>query len=156
MSSAITKLLYSNALSHIELAKNLQIAISQKEMEIQMMDINIQLSYGNINISKMKKQTLEIEMRNLIVARNNHIDSAINDALTLAENEMFENNEYSVVAILISSMVSFIASVENTFFASFSNRSNISRLSTRFKLFGFKNDQLKKSINDLKTVCKVY
>lgn len=55
-----------------------------------------------------------------------------------------------------SSIVSFITSVENTFSASFPNRSNISRLSTRFKLFDFKNVQLKNSINDLKTVCKVY
>lgn len=157
MNSAITKLLYSNAFNNIESARNCQIIISKKEMEIQMININIKYPvYDDLYINNLKKHTLGMEIKNLVNTRNNYINNAISDALSLAENEMFENNEYSVVAILIGSIVSFITSVENTFSASFPNRSNISRLSTRFKLFDFKNVQLKNSINDLKTVCKVY
>ena len=109
MDTSIIKILYADAFNDIESARNYQISISQKKMEIQMIDINnMYSSYDNIYLNSMKKQNLEMEISNLINIRNNHINNAIYNALTIAENEFQENSTYSVATIVINSIVSFI------------------------------------------------
>lgn len=103
----------------------------------------------------MKKQSLEMEIMDLINKRNNYINSSIGYALTIAEDEIQENNGLSVAAIVIGAISSFISSIKNRFNISIVNRSNLSLMSSKLLLSGLNMFQLKNSIETLKSVCKV-
>lgn len=154
MDTSIIKILYADAFNDIESARNYQISISQKKMEIQMIDINnMYSSYDNIYLNSMKKQNLEMEISNLINIRNNHINNAIYNALTIAENEFQENSTYSVATIVINSIVSFISTIENGFGLSFTNRSRLSKLLMSLSIFDTNMFQLKSALEALKRIC---
>jgi len=156
MNSGLLKLLYTNAFNDIEAARNCQIAISQKEMEIQMININSSYSsYDNIYIGRLRKQSLEQEITNIKNIRNNHINSAISYALTIAENEIQENNSFSVAAIVIGSITSFISSVKESYSISVINRTNISLLSSKLLLSGIHMLQLKNALQNLALACNI-
>lgn len=156
MDSTVIKILYTNAFNDIEYVRNCQNSISQKEMEIQMININSKYSsFDNSYLNNMKKQSLEMEIVNLINKRNNYINSSIGYALTIAENEIQENNGLSVAAIVIGSISSFISSIKDSFSISTVNRSNISLMSSKLLFSGLDMFQLKSAIERLKSVCKV-
>lgn len=156
MDSTVIKILYTNAFNDIEYARNCQNSISQKEMEIQMININSKYSsFDNSYLNNMKKQSLEMEIVNLINKRNNYINSSIGYALTIAENEILENNGLSVAAIVIGSISSFISSIKDSLSISTVNRSNISLISSKLLFSGLDMFQLKSAIDRLKSVCKV-
>lgn len=156
MDSTVIKILYTNAFNDIESARNCQNSISRKEMELQMININSKYSsFDNSYLNNMKKQSLEMEIMNLINKRNNYINSSIGYALTIAEDEIQENNGLSVAAIVIGTISSFISSIKNRFDISIVNRSNLSLMSSKLLLSGLNMFQLKNSIETLKSVCKV-
>lgn len=156
MDSTVIKILYTNAFNDIESARNCQNSISRKEMELQMININSKYSsFDNSYLNNMKKQSLEMEIMNLINKRNNYINSSIGYALTIAEDEIQENNGLSVAAIVIGTISSFISSIKNHFDISIVNRSNLSLMSSKLLLSGLNMFQLKNSIETLKSVCKV-
>ena len=110
MDSTLIKILYTNAFNDIESARSCQISISQKEMELQMININSKYSsFDNSYLNNMKKQSLKMEIVNLMNKRNNYINSSIGYALTIAEKEVQENNTFSTAAIVIGSISSFIS-----------------------------------------------
>ena len=116
MDSTLIKILYTNAFNDIESARSCQISISQKEMELQMVKINSKYSsFDNSYLNNMKKQSLKMEIVNLMNKRNNYINSSIGYALTIAEKEVQENNTFSTAAIVIGSISSFISTVKNNF-----------------------------------------
>ena len=157
MDSSVINILYTNAFSEIESARNCQISISQKEMELQMLDINSRYSsYDNSYLNNLNKQSLKMEIMNLINKRNNYINSSIGYALTIAENEVQENNTFSVATIVIGSISSFISTVKNNFSISAINRVSLSLLSNKLLVSGFQMFQLKRSIEELKSVCNVF
>lgn len=156
MDSTVIKILYTNAFNDIESARNCQNSISRKEMELQMININSKYSsFDNSYLNNMKKQSLEMEIMDLINKRNNYINSSIGYALTIAEDEIQENNGLSVAAIVIGAISSFISSIKNRFNISIVNRSNLSLMSSKLLLSGLNMFQLKNSIETLKSVCKV-
>lgn len=156
MDSTVIKILYTNAFNDIESARNCQNSISRKEMELQMININSKYSsFDNSYLNNMKKQSLEMEIMDLINKRNNYINSSIGYALTIAEDEIQENNGLSVAAIVIGTISSFISSIKNRFDISIVNRSNLSLMSSKLLLSGLNMFQLKNSIETLKSVCKV-
>lgn len=156
MDSTVIKILYTNAFNDIESARNFQNSISRKEMELQMININSKYSsFDNSYLNNMKKQSLEMEIMDLINKRNNYINSSIGYALTIAEDEIQENNGLSVAAIVIGAISSFISSIKNRFNISIVNRSNLSLMSSKLLLSGLNMFQLKNSIETLKSVCKV-
>lgn len=156
MDSTVIKILYTNAFNDIESARNCQNSISRKEMELQMININSKYSsFDNSYLNNMKKQSLEMEIMDLINKRNNYINSSIGYALTIAEDEIQENNGLSVAAIVIGAISSFISSIKNRFDISIVNRSNLSLMSSKLLLSGLNMFQLKNSIETLKSVCKV-
>lgn len=124
MDSTVIKILYTNAFNDIESARNCQNSISRKEMELQMININSKYSsFDNSYLNNMKKQSLEMRIMDLINKRNNYINSSIGYALTIAEDEIQENNGLSVAAIVIGAISSFISSIKNRFNISIVNRS---------------------------------
>ena len=156
MNSGVLRLLYTNAFNDVELARNYQISISQKEMEINMININSRYSsFDNVYLNNIKKQSLELDIINLKSNRDKYINSAISYALTIADNEIQENNSLSVATIVIGSISSFISTVKDSFNISIVNRSNLSLMSSKLLLSGISMFQLKNAIEGLKTVCKV-
>ena len=157
MDSTLIKILYTNAFNDIESARSCQISISQKEMELQMININSKYSsFDNSYLNNMKKQSLKMEIVNLMNKRNNCINSSIGYALTIAEKEVQENNTFSTAAIVIGSISSFISTVKNSFNISITNSTNLSLLSNKLVLSGFHMFQLKRAIDDLKFSCNVF
>ena len=156
MNSGVLRLLYTNAFNDVELARNYQISISQKEMEINMIDINSRyLSFDNVYLNNIKKQTLELDIINLKNNRDKYINSAISYALTIADNEIQENNSLSVATIVIGSISSFISTIKDSFNISIVNRSNLSLMSSKLLLPGISMFQLKNAIEGLKIACKL-
>ncbi|MBO8455155.1 MAG: hypothetical protein IAC08_01960 [Bacteroidetes bacterium] len=156
MDSTAIKFLYTNAFNDIESARNCQISISQKEMELQMININSRYSsYDNSYLNNMKKQSIEMEIMNLMNKRNNYINSSIGYALTIAENEVQENNGISVASIVIGTISSFILTVKDSFNISIVNHSTLSLISSKLLFSGINMLQLKNAIERLKSVCKV-
>ncbi len=156
MNSGVLRLLYTNAFNDVELARNYQISISQKEMEINMININSRYSsFDNVYLNNIKKQSLELDIINLKSNRDKYINSAISYALTIADNEIQENNSLSVATIVIGSISSFISTIKDSFNISIVNRSNLSLMSSKLLLSGISMLQLKNAIEGLKTVCKV-
>ena len=156
MNSGVLKLLYTNAFNDVELARSCQISISQKEMEINMIDINSRYSsFDNVYLNNIKKQSLELDIINLKSNRDKYINSAISYALTIADNEIQENNSLSVATIVIGSISSFISTIKDGFNISIVNRSNLSFMSSKLLLSGISMFQLKNAIEGLKSVCKV-
>ena len=157
MDSSVINILYTNAFSEIESARNCQISISKKEMELQMLDINSRYSsYDNSYLNNLNKQSLKMEIMNLINKRNNYINSSIGYALTIAENEVQENNTFSVATIVIGSISSFISTVKNNFSISAINSVSLSLLSNKLLVSGVQMFQLKRSIEELKSACNVF
>lgn len=156
MDSTVIKILYTNAFNDIESARNCQNSISRKEMELQMININSKYSsFDNSYLNNMKKQSLEMEIVDLINKRNNYVNSSIGYALTIAETEIQENDGLSVAAIVIGSISSFISSIKDSFNISIANRSNLSLMSLKLMHSGLKMFQLNNAIATLKSVCKV-
>lgn len=156
MDSTVVKILYTNAFNDIESARNCQNSISQKEMELQMININSKYSsFDNSYLNNMKKQSFEMEIMNLINKRNNYINSSIGYALTIAEDEIQENNGISVAAIVIGTISSFISNIKDSFNISILNSSSLSLISSKLLFSGLDMLQLKNAIERLKSVCKV-
>ena len=157
MDSTVIKIIYINAFNDLEAARNCQNSISKKEMELQMLDINSRYSsYDNSYLNNLNKQSLKMEIMNLINKRNNYINSSIGYALTIAENEVQENNTFSVATIVIGSISSFISTVKNNFSISAINSVSLSILSNKLLVSGFQMFQLKRAIDDLKSSCNVF
>lgn len=156
MNSGVLRLLYTNAFNDIELARNCQISISQKEMEINMININSRYSsFDNVYLNNIKKQSLELDIINMKSNRDKYINSAISYALTIADNEIQENNSLSVATIVIGSISSFISTIKDSFNISIVNRSNLSLISSKLLLPGISMFQLKNAIEGLKIACKL-
>lgn len=102
-------LLSSNELSF---AQNLQLQISQKEFEIKLVDINRQystpLNTGDYYYNQQRKMLIEMEISNLKIQRDGHLNNSLNYALELAEFEITNKNSFSSAAIVLSSLYSFI------------------------------------------------
>lgn len=156
MNSEVLRLLYTSAFNDIESARHCQISISQKEMEINMININSRYSsYDNTYLNSIKKQNLEMDIRNLKNNRDSRINSAIRYALTIAEDEIQGNISLSVAAIVLGTISSFISTVKDSFNISIVNRSNLSIISSKLLFSGLDMFQLKNAIERLRSVCKV-
>lgn len=125
-------------------------------MELQMININSKYSsFDNSYLNNMKKQSLEMDIMNLKDKRNNYINSSIGYALTIAVDEIQENNGISVAAIVIGTISSFISNIKDSFNISILNSSSLSLISSKLLFSGLDMFQLKNAIERLKSVCKV-
>ena len=121
-----------------------------------MININSRYSsYDNTYLNSIKKQNLEMDIRNLKNNRDSRINSAIRYALTIAEDEIQGNISLSVAAIVLGTISSFISTVKDSFNISIVNRSNLSIISSKLLFSGLDMFQLKNAIERLRSVCKV-
>lgn len=93
-------------------ARNIQQQISQKEFEIKLVEINSK--YTSIQDSnsyyynQQRKNFAELEISNLKTQRDGYINNSLTYALELAEIEIASKNMFSMAAIAISSIRSFL------------------------------------------------
>lgn len=145
---------FINSSNELTTAQNIQQQISQKEFEIQLVDINSHYSSSQDSSSfyynHQKKYFLEMEIQNLKKQRDEHLINALTHALNKAESEMNYSMPFSVAAVSISNICSFIKryniKLNITLQLMLKISSISSRLSTRLNSL-----QLKQEIINLKT-----
>ena len=101
--------LSSNELAQANVAQQ---HISQKEFEIKLVDINsMHLSSQDASTyyyNQQRKQSLQAEISNLKLQRDNYINAAISYALALAEKELNDRSTFSRASVLLSNIRSFL------------------------------------------------
>ena len=129
--------------------------ISQKEFEIKLVDINsMHLSNQDASTyfyNQQRKQTLQTEISNFKLIRDNHINAAIMYALTLAEGELKQRSTFSNASLLLASIRSFLAIQNISLAVSFPIVIKISSLSSRLQRRGTGYISLKRELMSLKT-----
>ena len=150
--------LYINSSNELMQVRNIQLQISQKELELQMLDINTKYSsydpysYSSNNI---KRQNIELEVINLKNSRDMHLGFAIEAALLLAEGDIRNNNVYSMAGVAISSINSFLQSQKIDFRLPYSTQVKLSQIASL--LYTNSNFiSLSSAIARLKTLCNIY
>lgn len=103
-------------------ANNIQQQISQKKFEIKLVDINsVNMSMqdaGMYHYNQQRKQLLEMEISNLTSQRNNHINDALMCALMIADEELSLPPSFSMAAMLLANIRSFLTIQNVSFTAS--------------------------------------
>ena len=93
-------------------ASTLQQQISQREFEIKLVDINsMHLSSQDASVyfyNQQRKQSIQTEISNFKLQRDNHINAAISYALALAERELNERINPSRASLLLANIRSFL------------------------------------------------
>lgn len=137
------------------MAQNIQQQISQKEFEIQLVDINSHYSASqdsNYYYNQQKKYLLELEIHNLKQQRDDYLINAITLALNDAESEMNYSVAFSIAALTISNICSFIKTYNLKLNITLQLMLKISSISSRLSSTNRTNSlQLKQAITDLKT-----
>lgn len=148
--------LYINSSNELMQARNIQLQISQKELELQMLDINTKYSYyDSYSSNNIKRQNIELEIINLKNNRDTHLGFAIEAALLLAEWDIRNNNAYSMSGVAISSINSFLQSQKIDFRLQYSTQAKLSQISSLlYTNSNFTN--LSSEITRLKTLCNIY
>lgn len=151
--------LYINSSNALLQARNAQAQISQKELEMKLLEINNQYNYNNpysYSFDSMKKQGIEMEISNLKNNRDMNINYATDYALILIEQEMANKNSFSMAAIAVDSINSFISSYNIDFKLSISIQMKITEVSFKLQSSGMGHLGLKSAIDRLKTLCGIY
>lgn len=150
--------LYLSSSNELMQVRNIQLQISQKELELQMLDINTKYSsYDPYSYSSnsIKRQNIELEVINLKHNRDMHLGFAIEAALLLAEWDIRNNNVYSMAEVSISSINSFLQSQKIDFRLQYSTQAKLSQISSL--LYTNNNfTSLKSEITRLKMLCNIY
>lgn len=150
--------LYNMSSNELMQARNLQLQISQKELELKLVDINGRYnSYEPYSSDRINRQSIEMEISTF---RNNmdiHINNAISYALLLAEQDIRSNHTYSIsmAAYAIDSICSFLTSYKDNFKPSFLAQMKLHELSSQLMLSGINMLNLNNAINKLKSLCNI-
>ena len=150
--------LYNMSSNELMQARNIQAQISQKELEIKLLDINGRYnSYAPYSSDKIKRQTIEMEIVTLRNNTNVLLNNAISHALLLAEQDLRSNNTYSISmsAYAIDSICSFLTSYIGNFKLSLLAQMKLYELSSQLMLSGINMLNLKNAIDRLKSLCNV-
>lgn len=150
--------LYNMSSNELMQARNIQAQISQKELELKLLDINSRYnSYAPYSSDKIKRQSINMEILSLRNNVNNHLNNAISHALLLAEQDIRSNNIYSIsmAAYVIDSICSFLTSYLGYFKLSILSRMKLIEISSQLMLSGIDMLNLKNAIDKLKSLCNV-
>jgi len=146
--------LFLNSSNELTSANIIQQQISQKEFEIQLVDINSRYltsqDASSYYYNQQKKQLLEIEISGLKIQRDEHINAALMYALTLAEKELMEHTSFSSASIIIANICSFLKIQSIPFTASLPVFLKISTLHSRLQTFPLEFTSLKRELANLK------
>lgn len=126
--------LSSNELAQASIAQQ---QISQMEFEIKLVNINnTHLSNQDASsyyYNQQRKQSLETEISNLKMRRDNHINAALMYALTKAEGELTQHSTFSSASLLLSNIRSFLTIQNIRFTVSLPVMLKISLLNSRLQ-----------------------
>ena len=154
--------LYNQFSNELRQANNCQMQISQKEFELQLIDIN--LKYGNSdserNIQNLFKQNnIKVSLHSIENERNTYLTHAIIYALQLAEYEIgnSKNIVFPMAYLALNSINSFISSYNINLDLSLFIRSKISYVSNKLILESNLNlINLRTEIDKLKSLCNIF
>lgn len=157
-----TSQLYNQFSNELRQANNCQMQISQKEFELQLIDIN--LKYGNSdserNIQNLfKKNNIKVSLHSIENERNAYLTHAIIYALQLAEYEIgnSKNIVFPMAYLALNSINSFISSYNINLDLSLFIRSKISYVSNKLILESNLNlINLRTEIDKLKSLCNIF
>lgn len=148
-----TNLIQSSA-NELTKAGNVQQQISQKEFEIQLVDINSKYMSSQDSSSyyfnQQRKQFLEMEISNLKIQRDGNINAALLYALTLAEREIIERSTFSSASIALANICSFLKIQNIPFVASMPLVLKISKLYSQLNAIPTGFISLKRELTNLK------
>ena len=154
--------LYNQFSNELRQANNCQMQISQKEFELQLIDIN--LKYGNSdserNIQNLFKQNnIKVSLHSIENERNTYLTHAIIYALQLAEYEIgnSKNIIFPMAYLALNSINSFISSYNINLDLSVFIRSKISYVSNKLILeSNLSLINLRTEIDKLKSLCNIF
>lgn len=150
--------LYNTSSNELMQARTVQSQISQKELELKLLDINSRYnSYEPYSSDRIKRQSIEIEISTLKSNVSVHLNNAISYALLLAEQEIKNNHTYliSMAAYAIDSICSFLSSYMGNFRPSFLAQMKLLELSSLLTLPKIDMLNLKNAIDRLKSLCSI-
>lgn len=150
--------LYNMSSNELTQARNLQSQISQKELELRLLDIKSRYnSYEPYSSDRMKRQSIEMYISTLKNNVNVHINNAISHALLLAEQDIRSNHEYSIsmATYAIDSINSFLTSYKDSFKLSFLTQMKLLEISSTLMSVGTSMFTLRSTINKLRLLCHV-
>lgn len=157
-----TSQLYNQFSNELRQANNCQMQISQKEFELQLIDIN--LKYGNSDSERniqnlLKKNNIKVSLHSIENERNTYLTHAIIYALQLAEYEIgnSKNIIFPMAYLALNSINSFISSYNINLDLSLFIRSKISYVSNKLILESNLNlINLRTEIDKLKSLCNIF
>ncbi len=157
-----TSQLYNQFSNELRQANNCQMQISQKEFELQLIDIN--LKYGNSDSERniqnlLKKNNIKVSLHSIENERNTYLTHAIIYALQLAEYEIgnSKNIIFPMAYLALNSINSFISSYNINLDLSLFIRSKISYVSNKLILeSNLSLINLRTEIDKLKSLCNIF
>lgn len=157
-----TSQLYNQFSNELRQANNCQMQISQKEFELQLIDIN--LKYGNSDSERniqnlLKKNNIKVSLHSIENERNTYLTHAIIYALQLAEYEIgnSKNIIFPMAYLALNSINSFISSCNINLDLSLFIRSKISYVSNKLILeSNLSLINLRTEIDKLKSLCNIF
>ena len=157
-----TSQLYNQFSNELRQANNCQMQISQKEFELQLIDIN--LKYGNSDSERniqnlLKKKNIKVSLHSIENERNTYLTHAIIYALQLAEYEIgnSKNIIFPMAYLALNSINSFISSYNINLDLSLFIRSKISYVSNKLILeSNLSLINLRTEIDKLKSLCNIF
>lgn len=150
--------LYNMSSNELMQARNVQAQISQKELELKLLDINSRYdSYSPYSSNKIKRQSINMEILSLRNNANNHLNNAISHALLLAEQDIRNNHTYSIsmATYAIDSICSFLTSYLGYFKLSVLSQMKLIEISSQLVLPDINMLNLKNAIDKLKSLCNI-
>ena len=135
-------------------ASNIQQQISQKIFEIKLVDINsANMSMQDAvmyHYNQQRKQLLEMEISNLTSQRNNHINDALMCALMIADEELSLPPSFSMAAMLLANICSFLTIQNVSFTASLPVMMKISFIQSQLQKKNFEYAALREELKNIK------
>lgn len=155
--------LYRNSSNELSTARDCQLNISQKELELQLAEIQGRRGYFTANnhneyALQLKFSALKNEIDTLIYSRDSHINNAVNIALDIVTYELEDNTNgvFSIGSLAVGAINSFISSYTIDFRLSVVNNLKLSRISSKLLFAGIGYLPVKSKIDELKRLTRTY
>lgn len=153
----INNMLYQNSSNALMQAKHYQSQISQKEFEIQLININSKYSFYGNDYNELQRQKMEQDIWNLKNIRNNNIYSAIDYALELVLIEMKNNPLYSMAYLAVNSITSYLRIQKiSDLTLPLPLRLKLTQIDTNLAYSNMDNTILKNAISELKNWLHIF
>ena len=150
-------MLYQSSSNELMLARNYQSQISQKELELKLLNINKRYSSNNSYLNEFQIQSLQSQIRDLKYNRNIHVSNAIRYALELAKLEINNSSVlYSTAYFAINSITSYLKIHKiSDFVLPIYLKIELLQISISLNYSKLSNATLKTVIQELKNVCNI-